>query len=176
MSRDVGYERDYFNISPFIPTSQLSEEMAESSVLEDGEEHPSTSMLRSYLRIRCFAFNWGFQFQFQLTSLRTEQPNPNYVEAVQFLKRIGESMGLTTKVSFRTTLTLTWIVTTAVPHDGSPGKAHHDHPDDHHQVTECVPGKPALVVTWLGLKPDLPAIGLNSHMDVVSGSQGQSMT
>ena len=71
-------------------------------------------------------------------------------------------MGLTTKVSFRTTLTLTWIVTT--------GKAHHDHPDDHHQVTECVPGKPALVVTWLGLKPDLPAIGLNSHMDVVSGS------
>ena len=119
MSRDVGYERGYFNISAFIPTSQLSEEMAESSALEDGEEHPSTSMLRSYLRIRCFAFNWGFQFQFQLTSLRTEQPNPNYVEAVQFLKRIGESMGLTTKVSFRTTLTLTWIVTTVVPHDGS---------------------------------------------------------
>ena len=85
-------------------------------------------------------------------------------------------MGLTTKVSFRTTLTLTWIVTTAVPHDGSPGKAPHDHPYDHHQVTECVPGKPALVVTWLGLKPELPAIGLNSHMDVVSGSQGQSMT
>ena len=167
MSRDVGYERGYFNISAFIPTSQLSEEMAESSALEDGEEHPSTSMLRSYLRIRCFAFNWGFQFQFQLTSLRTEQPNPNYVEAVQFLKRIGESMGLTTKVSFRTTLTLTWIVTTDLMMA---------HPDDHHQVTECVPGKPALVVTWLGLKPELPAIGLNSHMDVVSGSQGQSMT
>ena len=176
MSRDVGYGEGYFNISPFIPTSQLSEAMAESSALEYGEEHPSTSMLRSYLRIRCFAFNWGFQFQFQLTSLRTEQPNPNYVEAVQFLKRIGESMGLTTKVSFRTTLTLTWIVTTVVPHDGSLGKAPHDHPDDHHQVTECVPGKPALVVTWLGLKPELAAIGLNSHMDVVSGSQGQSMT
>ena len=85
-------------------------------------------------------------------------------------------MGLTTKVSFRTTLTLTWIVTTVVPHDGSRGKAPHDHPDDHHQVTECVPGKPALVLTWLGLKPELTAIGLNSHMDVVSGSQGQSMT
>ena len=40
----------------------------------------------------------------------------------------------------------------------------------HDQVTECVPGKPALVVTWLGLKPELTAIGLNSHMDVVSGS------
>merc|ERR1719341_619587 len=33
--------------------------------------------------------------------------------------------------------------------------------------TECVAGKPALVLTWLGINPKLPAIGLNSHMDVV---------
>ena len=35
------------------------------------------------------------------------------------------------------------------------------------QVTECVSGKPALVMSWTGLNPELPAIGLNSHMDVV---------
>ena len=35
------------------------------------------------------------------------------------------------------------------------------------QVTECVAGKPALVLTWLGINPKLPAVGLNSHMDVV---------
>ena len=30
---------------------------------------------------------------------RTEQPNPNYAECVDFLKQIGEAIGLTSKVS-----------------------------------------------------------------------------
>lgn len=29
------------------------------------------------------------------------------------------------------------------------------------------PGKPIVVITWLGQKPELPSILLNSHMDVV---------
>lgn len=29
------------------------------------------------------------------------------------------------------------------------------------------PGKPIIVITWLGQKPELPSILLNSHMDVV---------
>lgn len=35
------------------------------------------------------------------------------------------------------------------------------------QVFEFVAKKPVVVVTWIGLQPDLPAIMLNSHMDVV---------
>ena len=34
-------------------------------------------------------------------------------------------------------------------------------------VVECTPGKPAVIVTFTGLKPELPSILLNSHMDVV---------
>ncbi|XP_050428200.1 aminoacylase-1-like [Adelges cooleyi] len=30
-----------------------------------------------------------------------------------------------------------------------------------------VPGKPIIIITWIGQKPDLPSILLNSHMDVV---------
>jgi len=29
------------------------------------------------------------------------------------------------------------------------------------------PGKPIVVITWLGQKPELPSILLNSHTDVV---------
>ena len=35
------------------------------------------------------------------------------------------------------------------------------------QVTECVAGKPVVVVTWPGTHPALPAVMLNSHTDVV---------
>eukprot|EP00124_Ichthyophonus_hoferi_P004598 Ihof_evm3s527 gene=Ihof_evmTU3s527 len=35
-------------------------------------------------------------------------------------------------------------------------------------VTECVPGKPLVVMTWKGLDPSLPSVLLNSHMDVVT--------
>ena len=38
---------------------------------------------------------------------------------------------------------------------------------DYH-VTEMVPGKPIFIMTWPGLEPELPAILLNSHTDVVS--------
>ena len=37
---------------------------------------------------------------------------------------------------------------------------------DYH-VTEMVPGKPIFIMTWPGLEPELPAILLNSHTDVV---------
>ena len=36
-----------------------------------------------------------------------------------------------------------------------------------HHVTEISPGKPVVVMTWPGLEPELPAILLNSHTDVV---------
>jgi len=29
------------------------------------------------------------------------------------------------------------------------------------------PGKPVVIITWLGQKPEMPSILLNSHMDVV---------
>ncbi|KAJ8716809.1 hypothetical protein PYW07_003436 [Mythimna separata] len=35
------------------------------------------------------------------------------------------------------------------------------------QVTEPLPKKPVLVMTWEGLQPTLPSVLLNSHMDVV---------
>ena len=35
------------------------------------------------------------------------------------------------------------------------------------KITECVPGKPVVVITILGKDPNLPSILLNSHMDVV---------
>lgn len=34
-------------------------------------------------------------------------------------------------------------------------------------VYELVPKKPVVVMTWEGTQPELPAILLNSHMDVV---------
>ncbi|XP_061709940.1 aminoacylase-1-like isoform X2 [Cydia pomonella] len=34
-------------------------------------------------------------------------------------------------------------------------------------VHEIMPGKPVVVITWKGMEPQLPAILLNSHMDVV---------
>jgi len=37
--------------------------------------------------------------------------------------------------------------------------------------TECTPGKPVLVLTWPGSSPQLPAILLNSHTDVVPVSE-----
>ncbi|KAI8429189.1 hypothetical protein MSG28_007726 [Choristoneura fumiferana] len=36
-----------------------------------------------------------------------------------------------------------------------------------YQVYELVPKKPLVVITWQGTQPELPAILLNSHMDVV---------
>lgn len=36
-----------------------------------------------------------------------------------------------------------------------------------YQVVECVPGKPIFIMTWVGTEPDLPAVLLNSHSDVV---------
>ncbi|CAG9784872.1 unnamed protein product [Diatraea saccharalis] len=35
------------------------------------------------------------------------------------------------------------------------------------EVYEFAPKKPVVIITWKGLEPDLPAILLNSHMDVV---------
>ncbi|KAJ1679045.1 adenylate cyclase, partial [Spiromyces aspiralis] len=35
------------------------------------------------------------------------------------------------------------------------------------KVHECVKGKPVVIITWEGAKPDLPTVMLNSHMDVV---------
>jgi aminoacylase len=35
------------------------------------------------------------------------------------------------------------------------------------RVVEMVQGKPACIMTWTGREPDLPAILLNSHTDVV---------
>lgn len=36
-----------------------------------------------------------------------------------------------------------------------------------YKVYEIVPRKPIVVLTWVGQSPSLPAILLNSHMDVV---------
>ncbi|CAG9135737.1 unnamed protein product [Plutella xylostella] len=36
-----------------------------------------------------------------------------------------------------------------------------------YKVYELVPGKPILVMSWLGASPDLPSVLLNSHTDVV---------
>lgn len=35
------------------------------------------------------------------------------------------------------------------------------------KVVNIVPDNPVLIMTWLGKKPELPSILLNSHMDVV---------
>lgn len=35
------------------------------------------------------------------------------------------------------------------------------------KVIEVAPNKPIVIITWIGSKPDLPSILLNSHMDVV---------
>jgi acetylornithine deacetylase/succinyl-diaminopimelate desuccinylase-like protein len=35
------------------------------------------------------------------------------------------------------------------------------------RIYEIVTGKPIVIITWTGTKPDLPSIILNSHMDVV---------
>lgn len=35
------------------------------------------------------------------------------------------------------------------------------------EVYSVVTGKPVVVITWVGQEPSLPAIMLNSHMDVV---------
>jgi aminoacylase len=35
------------------------------------------------------------------------------------------------------------------------------------------PKKPILVMTWAGLEPELPAVCLNSHMDVVPVFEGE---
>lgn len=35
------------------------------------------------------------------------------------------------------------------------------------QIFEVVPKKPIVILTWVGSDPSLPAILLNSHMDVV---------
>lgn len=35
------------------------------------------------------------------------------------------------------------------------------------KVTECMPGKPVMVMTWTGCEPMLPSVMLNSHTDVV---------
>ncbi|CAL0317915.1 unnamed protein product [Lupinus luteus] len=37
----------------------------------------------------------------------------------------------------------------------------------HHQTLEFVPGKPLLLLSWLGSDPSLPSILLNSHLDSV---------
>jgi len=36
-----------------------------------------------------------------------------------------------------------------------------------HRIVECAPGKPTLIITWIGEDPSLSSIMLNSHMDVV---------
>ncbi|KAI8908730.1 hypothetical protein DFJ77DRAFT_473113 [Powellomyces hirtus] len=36
-----------------------------------------------------------------------------------------------------------------------------------YSVVECVPGKPACILTWVGKNPSIPAIMLNCHSDVV---------
>lgn len=35
------------------------------------------------------------------------------------------------------------------------------------KIYQCVPGKPIVIITWVGLEPQLPSVLLNSHMDVV---------
>ena len=35
------------------------------------------------------------------------------------------------------------------------------------QTIECLPGKPILILSWVGSDPSLSTIMLNSHMDVV---------
>lgn len=35
------------------------------------------------------------------------------------------------------------------------------------QVINIKPKKPIVILTWVGKKPDLPSVLLNSHMDVV---------
>lgn len=39
------------------------------------------------------------------------------------------------------------------------------------KVITLVPEKPVVVLTWIGSHPELPAILLNSHMDVVPVSE-----
>jgi aminoacylase len=36
------------------------------------------------------------------------------------------------------------------------------------KITECVAGKPILVMTWAGTDPSLPALMLNSHTGQLS--------
>ena len=36
-----------------------------------------------------------------------------------------------------------------------------------YHVTDICPGNPVFIMTWPGLEPELPAILLNSHTDVV---------
>eukprot|EP00850_Spirogloea_muscicola_P019271 SM000187S03888 [mRNA] locus=s187:207367:215474:+ [translate_table: standard] len=41
------------------------------------------------------------------------------------------------------------------------------------EVLELVPGKPVVLLTWEGLEKGLPAVLLNSHMDVVPAEEGK---
>ena len=42
-----------------------------------------------------------------------------------------------------------------------------DRLEQKHHTTEMVKGKPIFIMTWPGTEPDLPALLLNSHTDVV---------
>lgn len=35
------------------------------------------------------------------------------------------------------------------------------------QVTECHPGKPVVIISWVGSEPKMGSIMVNSHIDVV---------
>lgn len=68
----------------------------------------------------------------------TVHPNPNYDDAVAFLKQMAIGLGMACKVY---------------------------HPAD--------PRNPVVIMSWVGLEPDLPSILLNSHMDVVPAFEDQ---
>ena len=87
------------------------------------------------------------------------QPSPDYPKCMDFLKGVAASLDLPYKVT-------KFLNTNA--HDPFPllimllAST---------QVTECVPDIPVMVISWPGTEPDLPAVMLNSHTDVVPGRQ-----
>lgn len=100
-------------------------------------EVTSVSRFREYLRIN------------------TMQPNPDYKAAEVFLRRYSDELGLkySNWVSLVDTLAkpeyFNFFVYLDPIFDSS---------------IECVDGKPCVVMSWIGTKPELGSILLNSHI------------
>uniref|UniRef100_A0A673MVX3 N-acyl-aliphatic-L-amino acid amidohydrolase n=1 Tax=Sinocyclocheilus rhinocerous TaxID=307959 RepID=A0A673MVX3_9TELE len=107
------------------------------------KEDPSVTLFREYLR------------------LKTVHPEPDYDAAIRFLERMAEELGLPMKkvevmIYYVRGVFKHLIILTARPN----------------AVPQVCPGRVVAVITWVGSRPELKSVVLNSHTDVVPVYEG----
>ena len=90
----------------------------------------------------------AFQAFLRIKSESGEGTKGSYEECCVYIENFAQKVGSPT---IPLILTLTLILTVRLPS----------------QRYEYVPGKPVVVITWVGTEPSLPSLVLNSHYDVV---------